>query len=224
LLVLPLYFIALPTPILPIAQGAVACLLSFLLTLPVWWRLINLLFFPLVWLVTQADLHPAWFMAGFLALALTSLGSLRHRIPLYLSSQAAVAALLRRLPKRKGLRVVDLGCGLGGMLAGLAEERDDIHLRGVEMAPFNWLASRWRLRGRAEVRLADLWAEDLSRYDVVYAYLSPAPMRRLWEKVEREMRPGSLFVSNTFAVPGVDPDEIVELRDFTHSRLLIWRR
>jgi hypothetical protein len=37
------------------------------------------------------------------------------------------------------------------------------------------------------------------------------------------MRPGTLFISNTFTVPGVAPDEVVELDDLTHARLLIWR-
>jgi hypothetical protein len=32
---------------------------------------------------------------------------------------------------------------------------------------------------------------------VVYAFLSPAPMAALWDKVRREMRAGSLFISNS---------------------------
>jgi hypothetical protein len=92
------------------------------------------------------------------------------------------------------------------------------------MAPLNWLVSRLRLGGKAKIRLGSLWDEDLSAYEVVYAYLSPAPMAQLWEKAVREMRPGSLFISNTFAVPGVEPDETVELNDLSHARLLIWRR
>jgi hypothetical protein len=58
---------------------------------------------------------------------------------------------------------------------------------------------------------------------VIYAYLSPAPMERLWEKARAEMKPGSLFISNSFAVPGVSFDEVVELNDLSHSRLLIRR-
>ena len=49
-------------------------------------------------------------------------------------------------------------------------------------------------------------------------------MPRLWEKVRREMRPGSLFISNSFDVPGFPPDETVELHDLSRARLLVWRR
>ena len=179
--------------------------------------------FPLASLLVQAEIQPLWFLAGFLLLGLTSLGSLNTRVPLFLSSRQAVAEVARRLPGRP-VRVLDLGCGLGGWLSGLGKARPDIQLAGVEMAPLNWLVSRLRLGGRASVRLGSLWDEDLASYDVVYAYLSPAPMAELWQKVNREMRPGSLFISNSFGVPGIEADETVELNDLSQARLLIWRR
>lgn len=162
-------------------------------------------------------------MVAFFALAFTSLGSLRTRVPLFLSSRQAVAALAQCIPARPGLRVMDLGCGLGGPLAGLARLRPDLVLHGVEAAPLNWLISRLRLDGRARIHLGSLWDEDLARYDVVYAYLSPAPMARLWDKARREMRPGSLLISNSFAIPGVAPDRVIALDDLGRTRLLLWR-
>lgn len=219
--VLPLLGLDWPVAALVGIQAGLALLLSRLLHLPVWWQVINGLFFPMVWLVDQADLHPVWFLAGFVLLALTSLGSLKTRVPLYLSSRNAAAAVARRAPT--AARVLDLGCGPGGWLADLHARRPDLALSGVEMAPLNWLIGRLRLGRRAEVRLGDLWRQDLSPYDVVYAYLSPAPMAALWRKVSLEMRPGSLFISNTFAVPGRAPDETIELNDLSRARLLIWR-
>lgn len=211
-----------PMPALVLMQGGLALILSRWLMLPGWWQIINAAFFPLAWLVLQADIHPLWYLAGFILLAVTSLGSLNTRVPLYLSSRSAVEAVAMRAP-RDG-KVVDLGCGLGGWLSGLGAMRPDLRLDGVEMAPLNWLVSRLRMGGKAGIRLGSLWDQDLAAYDVVYAYLSPAPMAELWRKVEREMRPGSLFVSNTFAVPGVEPDETIDLNDLSHARLLIWRR
>lgn len=205
-------------------QGCSAFLLAWWVELPVWWRLINLGFLPLAWILTQADIEPTWFLAGFALLAATSLGSIRHRVPLYLSSQQAVDTVIKLLPSQPGLRVIDLGCGLGGMLAGLAKQRPDLRLFGAEMAPLNWLVSRLRLRGRAEVHYGSLWDQNLGDFDVIYAYLSPAPMLRLWDKVSREMRPGGILISNTFAIPGIEPNETIELQDFSQARLLIWRK
>ncbi|PWB56908.1 MAG: hypothetical protein C3F18_04775, partial [Nitrosomonadales bacterium] len=76
---------------------------------------------------------------------------------------------------------------------------------------------------RCEIRWGSLWHADLQPFDVVYAYLSPVPMADLWRKIQREMRPGTLFISNTFQVPGVEPDEVVQLDDLHQSRLYLYR-
>nr|MBP9655293.1 class I SAM-dependent methyltransferase [Rhodocyclaceae bacterium] len=75
--------------------------------------------------------------------------------------------------------------------------------------------------GRPNIRWRwdDLWQADLGNYDVVYAFLSRAPMPRLWEKVQAEMKPGSLFISNSFPVPGATPDQVIEV-DCTPPRPL----
>jgi hypothetical protein len=210
-----------PLPFWLALTGICAALLSRRLSLPSWWQAINLVFLPLLWLALQSQIDPGWYLAGFLLLAVTSLGVIRTRVPLYLSSPRAAEELAARLATNA--RLLDLGCGLGGPLARLGRLRPDARLEGVEAAPLNWLIARLRLGRRARIRLGSLWDCDLSGHDVVYAYLSPAPMARLWEKARGEMRPGSLFISNTFAVPGVEPDEVVELNDLSHARLLIWR-
>lgn len=210
-----------PLPLAILSVGAVAALVAWLWRLPGWWRLINLLFVPGLWLAMGAEIHPGWYLAGFLLLAVTSLGAVRTRVPLYLSSDKAVDVLASILPQKA--RFLDLGCGLGGPLARLAVLRPDVELHGIEAAPLNWFIARLRLGRRAQVRLGSLWEADLAKCDMVYAYLSPAPMARLWEKARAEMRPGSLFISNSFPVPGVPPHECIELRDLSQARLLIWR-
>ncbi len=207
-----------------------AALLAWLWRLPIWWRYINLLFLPVtataLFLQSQTGgVDPDWFLAAFLLLVLTSLGAVRTRVPLYLSSPRAADELAARAPNQG--RLIDLGCGLGGPLARIHRHRPDLHLAGIEAAPLNWLLAKIRLlQGRADVRLGSLWNVDLGTYDIVYAYLSPAPMPRLWDKARKEMKPGSLFVSNSFAVPDFEADEIVDISkpgDLSPARLLIWR-
>lgn len=201
--------------------GVVAALSAQWLALPIWWRWINLLFMPGLWWASQVSIDPIWFLAGFLLLLLTSFGAIRTRVPLYLSSDLAAEELARQLPI--GGCCVDLGCGLGGPLAHIAASRPDAQLFGVEAAPLNWLIARLRLRARAEIRLGSLWDADLGQADLVYAYLSPAPMARLWAKARAEMKPGSLLISNSFEIPGVAPQAVLELDDLSHARLLMWR-
>ncbi len=208
---------------LALAEGSLAAALSGRFGLAPWWRWINLLFFPCAWMLAQSRIDSLWYLAGFALLALTSLGAIISRVPLFLSSDQAMRETARLIPEGEPARVVDLGCGTGGWLAGIARLRPGVILSGIDTAPLPWLISRLRLHRRADIRFGSLWRVDLSGYDLVYAYLSPAPMGQLWEKARREMRPGSLLVSNTFAIPGVPPDETIELGDMSRSRLLIWR-
>jgi hypothetical protein len=221
--------VELPLPLLLLLVSAGAALLAWLWRLPLWWRYINLFFLPLIglalYLQTWSDgINPNWFLAAFLLLALTSLGAVFTRVPLYLSSSRAAQELALRLPMQGSL--IDLGCGLGGPLAHVHKQRPDARLAGIEAAPLNWLISKLRLLGRADIRLGSLWDADLSTCDIVYAYLSPAPMARLAAKARAEMQPGSLLISNTFAIPGCEADEIIDISkpgDLAHARLLIWR-
>ncbi len=60
-------------------------------------------------------------------------------------------------------------------------------------------------------------------YDVVYAFLSPAPMPRLWEKAGIEMAPGAMLISNSFVVPDVAPVAVITVDDRRATRLYVYR-
>lgn len=213
-------------PVLSVAvtHGLLAAALGVCLRLPTWWVPINFLFIPAAVLLREWELPPALFLTGFVLLGLVFWTTFRSRVPLYLSSREAGEKLADLVPQTTGVRLMDLGCGFGGLLRQLARLRPGARLEGVEIAPLPALVAWLRLRSLAQcrVRRADLWRLDLSQYDVVYAFLSPAPMGALWDKVRREMRPGSLFVSNSFAVPGREPDQAVPL-DGRGAGLYVWR-
>lgn len=208
-----------------LGQGALAAALGHGLGLRRWWLPLNLAFVPAL-LALHGRAWPAWwFLAAFLALLLINWNSFRERVPLYLSG----ARTRRRLSERlAGLpadfRFVDLGCGLGGALVQLARDYPRARLVGVETAPLPFLLAWLRClpHRNCQVRYRSLWDEPLGDYDAVYCFLSPAPMAALWAKARREMRAGSLLISNSFEVPGVPAGEVIELHDWRASRLLLW--
>jgi hypothetical protein len=210
---------------LMVAIGGAAVLFSAALRLPTWWLPIQAVFVPgLVW-AADLELPPELFLWLLLALLLVYPSNFKERVPLYLSNRATWDAVLTLLPQGSPFTLVDLGCGSGGGLVHLAKRRPLGRFVGVETAPLPFLLAWLRARGlgNCRVRLGSLWQEDLSGYQVVYAFLSPAPMARLWSKVRREMGPGSLFISNSFEVSGEEPDAVMEVDDARHTRLLIWR-
>lgn len=203
-----------------------AGVLSYQSELPRWWLPIQILFLPAMAMVYGMAL-PAWvFLVAFISLFAVYGGVFSSRVPLYLSNVPACEALGKLMPAEKNFYFLDLGSGTGSVLHYLDQRFPFGMFHGVETAPVPYAVSWLRSKiGKAQfqVMYKNMWQVDLSRYDVVYAFLSPQPMPELWQKVQHEMQPGSLFISNSFAVPGVEPDEVIELGAGRATALFIWR-
>jgi hypothetical protein len=216
----------LPLWLLGVLQGLLAAGLGQWAGLSRWWLAINGLFVPGL-LVVNSQALPLWLWpSALLLLALLFGNSLKERVPLYLSGAASrrqLVALLGTQPANFAL--IDLGCGFAGALCQLARHYPRARLVGVETAPLVFLLAWLRCLSQpnCHIQFRSLWHVDLAEYQVVYCFLSPVPMPALWRKAQAQMRPGALLVSNTFAVPGVAAERVIELHDWRHSRLLIWQ-
>lgn len=204
-------------------QAGVAMAVTYRLRLPVWWLLIATLFPLALALSLNAGDLPAWpFGLAFVVLYLFFSNTARERVPLYLTNRATAEAIDGLMRERGLARFIDLGCGFGGVVRAVAG--DGRRAVGVETAPMAYLVSAVLslLTGRGEILRRDLWTADLSGVDIAYAFLSPEPMPALYEKARSEMKPGSLLVSNSFAVPDVEPTEVWELSDRRQTQLYLY--
>jgi hypothetical protein len=205
-------------------QGVAAAAISHALKAPRWWLPIHLGFLPLAVLAQGLAIPPWAWLAGFVLLLLIFWRTDQSRVPLYLSNAATAAALAALLPTTP-CRIIDLGCGDGALLRRLARVRPDCHFVGIEHAPLTWLWARLAAWGRdnLEIRRGDFWPQPLGDFDLVYAFLSPAPMPRLWAKARAEMAAGARLVSNSFEVPGVAAERVVDVPDRRQTRLHCYR-
>lgn len=227
LFMLSLRLLGLEIGIVPLllTQSVLAVAVSFLMRMPIWWLAIQAVFIPALSSVLTLSIAPAWFLGGFVLLVLVYGSTYTTQVPLYLSRRRVWLAIQHQLPQAPGLRVLDLGSGLGGLVHYLAGARSDSHVIGIESAPLPcWISKLWMMgRPNAHIEWGDFWHTDLGGYDVVCAYLSPVPMPALWQKVKREMRPGTLFISYRFTIPGVMPAQVVEMNDLGQTELYVWR-
>ena len=217
-----------PPLALALLAGLLAAVLSHFAGLARWWLPIQLLFAPALIIALAADIPPLFFLFGFLLLLLVYWSTFRSQVPLYLSSRKVWMALEILLPADRPLSFIDIGSGLGGVLTHLARARPESHFHGVEIAPLPFILSWLRIRfggyRNCTVRRQSLWDCDLAEYDVVFAYLSPVPMAELWQKIERELHPGALFISNSFNVSDHPPQIIREIDDLHRSKLYVWKK
>ncbi len=225
----PLTGLAISLPILVLLCGLLAAFFSHLAGLARWWLVIQLGFVPGLLGMLMLNIPPAYYLCAFLCLVLVYWSTFRTQVPLYLSSKQVWHALQGLMPPAE-FSFIDLGSGLGGVLTHLASARPDGHYSGIESAPLplwlSWLRIKFGGYRNCKVYWGSIWDQslcNLANYDVVYAYLSPVPMARLWHKARAEMRPGTLFISSTFEVPEQQPQLKIEVTDLHHSTLLVWR-
>jgi hypothetical protein len=101
-------------------------------------------------------------------------------------------------------KFIDLGSGDGR--AVLAASRVCDYAVGVEHNPFLNLFARFMAiisaNGELKFKNKNLWKEDLGEYDVIFIYLLPTYMKKLKLKLERECKPGTRIVTNSFPLDG----------------------
>lgn len=190
--------------------------------LPRWWALLQMLF-PFAVLVALALAFPPWWY--LLAFALSTLlfwSTFRTQVPYYPSTKKVWKTVETLLPTYNTRRIIDIGCGLGGLAVYLQKRNSLWQLTGIEIAPLPWLLCTLRtLRTTLKPTwlLGDYHKLDFANYDTVFAYLSPAAMTDLWQKVHTEMSKGSYLLSFEFPVPSVTPSQIIEVG---HKNLYVY--
>ncbi len=113
-----------------------------------------------------------------------------------------VEQLLDDAKVTKGTAYLELGCGDGRLVRAAAAR--GAKAVGYELNPLLLVVAWIRCLGlpNAKVRFGDLWKINLSKADVVMAFLVPRTMPRLGAKAANEMKSGAVLVSYIFEIPG----------------------
>ena len=151
----------------------------------------------------------------FLAIASVVYYGIKLDITPMPSSRKAIATFITLIPDKTDGKIVDLGSGWGSLAYPIAKRFPEAKVLGYELSPIPWLYSRLKgvfaQRKNLTLHRQSVFDADLSDVDVVVVYLHPAAMRKLGPKFERELRPGTLVLSNTFVVPTWKPTQSLHL-------------
>lgn len=206
--------------------AAFGCARFIGLSLP--WQAFNIITPPAI-LASQALAVDSALFAGIatvilIGALLTYIPTFWTRVPFYPTSNEMYSVIASELPADKPFTFIDLGSGFGSLIAYLRKVRPQGTFYGIEISPFPYMISRLRFLSapQTSVRtmLGSFWKLPLSNYDYVYAFLSPDPMARLWEKVRTEMKRGACFLTNTFEVAGT-PTRVHKVEDKRKCTLYI---
>ncbi|CRX38745.1 Conserved putative membrane protein [Estrella lausannensis] len=154
------------------------------------------------------------------------LWSLRNGISPMPTTDKARKKVLSSIPHETQGVVVDLGSGWGNMVTQLAKLLPHCQVVGYETSPIPFFLSKcWKKFERLsnlQLKRMNFFEASLKDVSLVYCYLYPAAMERLKKKFEEELKPGTVVISNTFAVPGWEPVQILQLADIYHTRIYVY--
>lgn len=132
------------------------------------------------------------------------------RVPYVPSSKARLKHIFQKFRFKKNQIIYDLGCGDGRFLIQ-AERQFGIHGIGYEIAPLPYLiAIIYRLlsRSKVQIRFGNFFKADLHDADIIFCYLYPGIIEKVYKKISQECRPGTKLISNTFSIKNLQPIEI----------------
>jgi hypothetical protein len=164
--------------------------------------------------------------SALIAMVSILVGVVRTGISPMPSSRRAVQQVLQFVvPPREG-SIYELGAAWGSLAVPLARAFPDRRIIAYELSTIPWLFLLLRVRvsglKNIEVVRRDFFRDDLAKAAVVVCYLYPSSMVRLSTKLRSELIPGTLVVSNTFALPGWVAEQKSQLKDLYRTKIYLF--
>lgn len=123
--------------------------------------------------------------------------------------------------------ILELGAGWGTLAFPLATLFPDNRVLAYELSPVPWLFMKLRhlvyQHNNLEVIRRDFHKASLKGVGMVVAYLHSEGLAKVRDRMERELAPGTLVLSNTFEIPGWTHEEIHQLDDSFCPRVYLYR-
>jgi SAM-dependent methyltransferase len=119
------------------------------------------------------------------------------------TNKRSVENIVSLINPSSGLKVVDLGSGDGRVVTALALA--GANAVGFENNPvlffWSWVKIKRLGLTHAEIQFGSFWSKDLKEFDGVVVFGMTHIMERLEKKLEKELKPGSIVISNIFKFP-----------------------
>lgn len=161
-----------------------------------------------------------------LFLCVTAAWHIAHPVPFVPTPYPVIRAMIRMADMKGDEVVYDLGAGDGRLLQEVLRAYPQSTAIGCEVIPTVWLlgvARRFVRRTPFILKRKDALKEDVTRADRVFLYMFPSVMADLSAKFDRELRPGTVVVSNTFKIPGKTEESTEQVTLATGRIVILYR-
>jgi len=120
-------------------------------------------------------------------------------VPFVNSKKKVMRVLQEEVKLKPGEILYDLGCGDGKVISFLAKNNPQVNFLGLELNfSLILIAKIFRRLPNVKYQRGNFFKKDLSQADYIFVFLFPELMDKLLPKLEKEMKPGAIVISNSF--------------------------
>ena len=142
----------------------------------------------------------------------TLIGLIRAKgVPFVTLRKSQLQGIQKHIKLKESDRLVDLGCGDGRVLRLFASQGVKV-LHGYEVnfwAVLQALSFNLLKGVKAKIFFRNFNKVDLNEYNVVFCYLLEGSLKRLRDKFDKELKPGSKVISYAFEIKDWREPEII---------------
>lgn len=135
------------------------------------------------------------------------------RVPMLSAKKEIALKIIKNVDFKNAKNFYDLGSGNGRIISYIANKYPNFKCVGIEYNLTGYCLAKARnifLKQKVDYRKEDFFKTDISNADIVYVYLFPGVLSRLEPKFSRELKKGTLVVSNTFQLKFKEPEVIIK--------------
>lgn len=124
--------------------------------------------------------------------------------------------LLEALELKAGQAVVDLGCGDGSLLFGLARKFPQVTGVGYEISLLPYLIGQlrrlffFRRYRNVHIKFGNLFQQSLQDFDMIFVFLLPKSYPRLIERFKTDLKDDSIIIVEAWPLPNIEPSKTLK--------------
>lgn len=140
-------------------------------------------------------------------------------VPFVPTPDKKIKILLDNLEIKEDNNFVDIWCGDWRIMASVEEKFPKINVYGYEnsILPYQKaIKNKQKNNLNYTVYKKDFLKENLSKYDVIYCYMIPYMMPKIWSKIKKECKKWTLFYTSSFDIKSEKYYKKIEIKKWNH--------
>ena len=149
-----------------------------------------------------------------------------YGVPFVRTNNNKIEKLLECIKLNKWDTFVDLGCGDGKILEAISKKFPKNTVIWYERSYYPYklaLERKGKNKLHYQVYQSDFFKESFENVNIIYTYLMPHLMKKIWKKMKAECPKGAFLYSSSFPVAWVKPIQIISINHKKSKNIFVYK-